>query len=232
MSANHVTPATSIEVAGNTYSVTGSTRIGTSDIRLYHIGGGMSDPALPTLPTVLLPEVFATTGEFLLMLGRGFTTNTIAPYLWGAPGYDDANGMRWATNTVEGGAYVNLGTLAAPNVQPYLFTDFDGPSGAGVTAYDGQAALGDSGGGIFIHRGGQWYLSGIAHFVDDGPDFLEATPTGDGVVNPSQSGDFSAYTDVRSYAAAIAGVTGTLVPEPSAVLMLALGLIAWRRRRD
>ena len=232
MSANHVTSPTSIAVGGNTYSVTGSTRIGTSDIKLYRIGGGVSDPALPTLPTVPLTDVFATTGEFLLMLGRGFTTSTSAPYPWGTPGFDDANGMRWATNTVEGGTYVNVGSVAVPNVQPYLFTDFDGPAGAGATAYDGQASLGDSGGGIFIHRGGQWFLSGIAHFVDDGPDFVEAVPTGDGTVNPAQFGDFSAYTDVRTYAGTIAGVTGTLVPEPSTASLLLLGLMAWKRRRD
>lgn len=231
MSANHVTTPTSITVAGSTYSVTGSTRIGTSDIKLYQIGGGVSDPALPTLSTVLLPAVFASTGDFLLMLGRGFSTTSSQPYAWGTPGTDDANGMRWATNTVEGGMYVNVGTVAVPNIQPYLFTDFDGPGGAGVTAYDGQASLGDSGGGIFIHRGGQWFLSGIAHFVDDGPDFLEATPTGDGIVNPAQHGDFSAYTDVRSYITTITGVTGTLVPEPSIASLLLIALMVWTRRR-
>lgn len=232
MSANHVTTPTSITVGGNTYSVTGSAQIGTSDIKLYQIGGGVSDPTLPTLPTVALPGVFASTGDFLLMLGRGFSTTSSAPYTWGTPGTSDANGMRWATNTVEGGAYVNIGTVSSPNYQPYLVTDFDGPSDAGATAYDGQASLGDSGGGMFIHRDGQWFLSGIAHFVDDGPNFLEASPTGDGIVNPAQTGDFSAYTDVRSYAAAITGVTGTLVPEPSVCSLLALALMGWRRRRD
>jgi len=231
MSANHVTTPTSITVAGHTYSVTGSTRIGSSDIKLYQIGGGLSDPTLPTLSTVPLSEVYASTGDFLVMLGRGFTTTSAQPYPWGTPGTNDANGIRWATNTVEGGMYVNDGTVAVPNIQPYLYTDFDGPGGTGVTAYDGQASLGDSGGGMFIYRNGQWFLSGIACFVDDGPDFLEITATGDNIENPSQTGDFTGFADVRSYAGVITGVTGTLVPEPSVCSLLALALMAWRRRR-
>jgi len=53
---------------------------------------------------------------------------------------------------------------------------------------------------------------GIAHFVDDGPDFLEAIETGDNLTNPSQPGDFTAYSDILSHAAAINAVTGTLIP--------------------
>jgi len=54
LSANHISPTpTTITVAGNVYSVTGSgTQIGSSDLKLYEIGGGGSDPALPSLPTV------------------------------------------------------------------------------------------------------------------------------------------------------------------------------------
>ena len=58
-------------------------------------------------------------------------------------------------------------------------------------------------------------LSGAAHFVDDGPDFLELVATGDDVVNPSQPGDFTAYSDISSHLAEINSITGTLIPEPS-----------------
>lgn len=232
LSANHVTAPTSITVAGNAYTVTGSgAQIGASDLKLYEIGGGMMDPALPGLPTVSLPAVYGTAGEFLLMFGRGFTNSTVSPYTWGTPGTNDANGMRWATNTLEGGYLVNIGTVMAPNVQPYLVVDFDGPGDPGATAYDGQGTLGDSGGGMFIYRGGQWVLSGIAHFVDDAPDFLEAVPTGDNITNPSQHGDFTAYSDVRSQTATIQAITGTLVPEPTQASMLLLTTLAVLRRR-
>ncbi len=233
LGANHVSAPTSITVAGNPYSVDGSPiQIGSSDLRLYRIGGGVSDPPLPSLPTIPLASVAATSGEFLLMFGRAFTNDTTAPYDWVAPGASEANGMRWATNTVEGNYLVNLGTNQAPNNQLYVVTDFDGPSGLGATAYDGQGANGDSGGGMFIYRGGQWVLAGIAHFVDDGPDFLEAVATGDGDDDPSEFGDFTAYTDVKVYSSTIQGITGTLVPEPSTSgLLVGMVLIFVGRRR-
>jgi hypothetical protein len=231
LSAYHVTTPASITVAGNSYSILGgTTRIGSSDLKLYEIGGG---PPMPSLPSVPLASVYATNGEFSLMFGRGYTNDTSGPFDWETPGTSDANGMRWGTNTIQGSYLLNLGTQQNPNVQPYLAVDFDDNNDPGFTAYDAQASLGDSGGGIFIIRNGVWELSGIAHLVDDGPDFFESSPTGDGAVNPSQYGDFSAYTDVRSYRTTITGVTGSLVPEPSSALLLAGGLaLALRRRRD
>lgn len=232
LSANHVTTPTSINVAGNSYTVTGGgTQVGSSDLKLYEIGGGGMDPALPALPMVALANVLATAGEFSLMTGRGFTTSSTSPYPWGTPGTSDANGMRWATNTVEGTAFVNLGTAPAPNVQPYVYVDFDADGDPGVTAFDGQGSLGDSGGGIFIYRGGQWVLSGATHFVDDGPDFLEVSATGDDVVNPSQPGDFTAYSDVFGHLAQINAITGTLVPEPSVISLSGLAVLMLCRRR-
>lgn len=180
LSANHIGAPASITVAGTSYSILGgTTKIGSSDLKLYEISG------TPGLPTVPLASASAITGEFALMFGRGFTNNTAAPYTWEWPGSNEANSNRWGTNTIEGSYLVNIGTVEAPNVQPYLVTDFDGSSDPGVTGYDAQGAQGDSGGGIFILRGGVWELSGIAHFVDDGPDFIEAGETGDDVENPS-----------------------------------------------
>lgn len=231
MSANHVTKPTSITVAGNAYTVTGTgTRVGLTDLRLYEIGGGISDPDLPSLPSIPLSSALAVTGEFSLMFGRGFTNNASSPYTWVVPGTSDANVMRWATNTVEGVAMVNIGTVAAPNNQVYTVVDFDGSGDPGVTAYDGQGANGDSGGGLFILRDSQWVLAGIAHFVDDGPDFLEVSPTGDNVTNPSQHGDFTAYSDVFWNAAAIQSITGTLIPELSSMWLVLPGMFLLMRR--
>ncbi|RPJ33874.1 MAG: PEP-CTERM sorting domain-containing protein [Verrucomicrobiaceae bacterium] len=226
LSANHITAPTSITVADNAYTVTGgTTRIGTSDLKLYEISGG------PLLPSVPLASVFASNGEFALMLGRGFTNDTSAPYTWVAPGSDEANGARWGTNTIEGNYLLNFGTIEKPDLQSYLVVDFDGPNYPGVTDYDAQGAAGDSGGGLFIHRSGVWELSGIAHFVDDGPDFLEKPETGDGVTNPSQYGDFTAYADVHSYLSSITSVTGTLIPEPSHSALLAGAVLVFLARR-
>jgi hypothetical protein len=234
LTAQHVGVPSSITVAGSPYTVAGGTQIGSSDLRLLQIGGGVADPMLPLLPTVPIASAAASVGDFLLMFGRASTNSTSAPYPWVAPGSDEANGMRWGTNTIEGKYLVNIGTVSSRNDQPYLVVDFDGPTDAGATAYDAQGAAGDSGGGLFIERNGIWELSGIAHFVDDGPDFLEAAPTGDNAVKPSQYGDFTAYTDTHSYAQFISGYTGTLIPEPGgAVLLLAAcGLCLRRHRAD
>ncbi len=227
LSAAHIGPEpTSITVAGSSYSVSGlGTQIGTTDLILYEIGGGMGDPALPTLSTVPLATTVATSGEFLVMAGRGFTTSSTYSYPWGAPGTNDANGMRWGTNTVEFNANV-VGNN-------YIITDFDAPVSPQTTAFEGQASLGDSGGGIFINRGGQWVLSGIAHFVDAGPVF---DPTvGGQTTNPAEYGDYTGYTDIKSYLPIINGFTGVLVPEPSsgllAMVTVSMALIR-RQRRD
>lgn len=225
LTAAHVTNPSSITVAGQTYTVNSGVQVGSSDLKLYEIGGG-GDPALPSLPTVPLASLVATPGETALMFGRGYTNDTTPSFDWESPGTSSANGMRWASNTVEGTALVNIGT-----VQPYIYVDFDGPGDPGVTAFDGQAALGDSGGGLFILRGGVWELAGATHFVDDGPDFLELVATGDGVTDPSEYGDFSAYSDVAAKNATILGITGTLVPEPTAAVLATLSLAGLLRRR-
>ena len=232
LGANHIGPKpTTITVAGNTYTVIGTGDVvGSSDLILYKFGGA-GNPPMPALPTVPLASSLSTTGDQALMFGRGFTNSISSPYTWQDPGTNPANGMRWGTNTIEFPALVNIGTVVTPNVQPYLVVDFDASADPGATAFDAQGAVGDSGGGLFVLRGGVWELSGIAHFVDDGPDFLEAGPTGDNQTNPSQPGDFTAYSDVFSKTAAIGGFTGTLVPEPSATLLLAPALLLLLRRR-
>lgn len=225
LSAEHISSPTSITVAGNTYTVQSGTRIGTSDLRLYEIGGG-SDPALPNLSSVPLASGSAANGDSVLMFGRGFTNSTTSPYTWETPGGEESNGTRWGTNTVS--------LLATVDGSPYIVTNFSDLLDPTVTAFEAQGALGDSGGGLFIYRAGQWQLSGIAHFVDDGPDFLESelSPTGDGATNPSQFGDFTAYSDVYSHLASIQGITGTIVPEPSTLLLLISGVgLLLRRRR-
>jgi len=233
LSADHIGPEpTSISVAGNSYSVSSTvTKIGMSDLTLYAIGGGMSDPALPGLAAIPLSAIFAANGETALMFGRGFTTATSGPYPWSNPGTTDANGMRWGSNIIEGTVGVNLGTIPSPNIQPYTYVDFDGSATPGATPFDAQGSVGDSGGGLFVLRSGVWQLTGIAHFVDDGPEFLELVASGDNIVDPSQTGDFTAYSDVASKRFTIGSVTGNLIPEPSSLLVCLSSVSLLLRRR-
>lgn len=231
MSATHINPEpATIGVGGSFYNVIGiGTQVAGSDLILYELSRGVLP--VPSLPAVSLTSAAAALGEFSLMTGRAYTNNGSAPYGWVNPDVSDAVPVRWATNTIESSILIDLDPTPALNVHRYLATDFDGPEDAGVTAYDGQGALGDSGGGLFIYRGGQWVLAGAAHFVDDGPDLREIVPTGDGVVDPSQHGDFTGYTDVFQHRGVIQGFTGILVPEPSAFLLGLMGLVVFLKRR-
>jgi hypothetical protein len=214
LSAHHVTAPTSITVAGNSYSVISGHQIGTTDLKLYQIGGAVSDPTLPiSLPAVQLTSFFSVGGEFSLMFGRGFTNSTSAPYTWVAPGTDPANGSRWATNMVEG-TVEYLGN-------EILVTDFDDPFGQYRTAYDGQGSVGDSGGGLFVWRNGSWELAGITWSVSS---------TG----SQSVIGDQTYYSGIFSVASTIQAMTGNLVPEPttSTFLLPAVLVLLSRRTRQ
>ncbi len=225
MSAQHVGAPATIGIDGVSYTVSAGSAIAGSDIRIHRLDRGANP--IPVMPSVPLASVLATVGEFSLMTGRATTSDTSAPFDWVAPGSSDAVPSRWATNTISGIGSINLGSEISPNVHTYLVTDFDGPGDFGVTDFDGQAASGDSGGGLFVYRGGQWELSGVAHFVDDGPTF--GPPFG--AVNPSEFGDFSAYTDVFQHRTTILGATGTLIPEASTFWYGLAGMLVFFGRR-
>lgn len=230
LSANHVITPSSISLGGSDFSVVSGTQIGASDLKLYQISGA------PDLPAVPLTNASAIAGDFLIMAGRGFTADTdgTAPFAWGTPGEDPANGMRWGTNTVESVSIANIGTSEKPNNQPYIITDFDGnnPAGIGTTAYDAQAANGDSGGGLFLYRNGAWQLGGIGHFVTQAPVASIGTNQISGV-DPAEIGDRSAYSDVFSHLTVIQDVTGTLIPEPASAWLVITALpLIFRRKRS
>ena len=238
LSAEHINETSTIQVGGYTYNLidpapADSNQNGTrivsggvnTDLVLYSFAVGGAAP-IPSLPTVAIATSAAAIGDPLIMAGRGMRLNagtgsedTTAPYDWGAPGTSDAVPFRWGSNQV--GA-INLTDGAGAR---YLATDFSAPGTS--TSFDGQAATGDSGGGAFILRGGQWSLSGVLYAVNDGPD-------ADAVSNPAGYGDITYFTDVFAYRNNIAGVTGTLVPEPGPWVMLCWSAGAWvlRRRRS
>jgi hypothetical protein len=225
MSAEHVGAPATIGIGGVSYTVAAGGAVAGSDIRIHRVDRGVNP--IPVMPSVPLASVGAMVGEFSLMTGRASTSDTISPFDWVAPGVSDAVPSRWATNTISLMGTINLGTVEVPNVHTYLVTDFDGPGHPGVTDFDGQAASGDSGGGLFVYRSGQWELSGVAHFVDDGPTFGVTA----GAVDPSEYGDFSAYTDVFQHRTTILGATGVLIPEASTMCYGLAGMMLLFRRR-
>jgi hypothetical protein len=73
-------------------------------------------------------------------------------YLWGAPV------KNWGTNTIAGSPIADSGYGYGAVV--VYETDFSAP-GQGATANEAQAAVYDSGGGVFAKAGGSWLLAGI-----------------------------------------------------------------------
>ncbi len=238
MTAAHVTLLTvgssTITVAGQTYTVRDMKIIkhpdaaGTvpTDIRLYAIGGETGDPALPDLPAVPLLASDVVEGDELILTGRGRrqqspSEDTTVPYEWDgdtSPANQLTRQMRWGSN------HVGMWTLAAPDLlfsltegDPVVTKEtvcfasvFDNPA-AGGTAYEGQLALLDSGGGAFVMRNASWYLTGTNYAVDDGPD-------ADTTANPAGYGDVSLMTHLATYRTQIETITGALVPAVSGPL--------------
>ncbi len=236
VTAAHVTLLTvgsgTITVAGQPYTVREShiikhpDSVGTlnTDIRLYAIGGELGDPALPSLTAVPILETDVEEGDELVLTGRGRrqqapSEDTTEPYAWdwdSSPANQPTRQMRWGSNHVE------IFTPVAPdvlfsienpptNLETVCFASvFDDPAGSG-TAYEGQLALLDSGGGAFVRRGATWYLAGINSYVEDGPD-------GGTDVSPSGYGDFSIMPHLPTYREQIETITGTLAPATSGPL--------------
>lgn len=235
LSAEHITEGTGVKIGGYTYSfidpqpansnVNGTRIVSSSvntDLILYKFSVTGSNP-VPSLPKVEIIDSAPEVGSLLIMAGRGMrlgagtgSEDVTAPYSWGTPGTSDTVPMRWGFNQVEFG-------YTDPAGAKYLVTDFDAP-GLG-TRIDGQAALGDSGGGAFIFNQGSWKLGGVTYATADGP--LDA----DALVNPAGYGDYTFFTNVYAYRSEITALTGTLVPEPSSMLLGGFGVLALALRR-
>jgi len=145
-------------------------------------------PLLPTINVGTIPGMTAIT-----MIGFG-------------------GGKSWGRNETEDPKDIYFVNMTSPNLDFAGFrTDFDT-----ATSGEGQAIVGDSGGGAFYLDGSEWKLGGIMLAVDT-------------AANP----DLTYYADMQVYAAEINATVafyGSL-PEPSVMMMLGIGGIAFFRRR-
>jgi hypothetical protein len=155
---------------------------------------------------------------------------------FGAGGFGDVGAtlggaQRAGTNAFDAVAsFASSGTKTGA-LNSMLLADFD----SGVAARETPRPLeyhlagGDSGGGVFIFDGGQWFLAGVNSGVQDQRSFL-APP-----VNPLHSdalfgyGAISYITRVSSFTGFIDGITA--VPEPSSLALVGLiAAVAFKRR--
>ncbi len=109
-------------------------------------------PDLPALPIRTTPP---QVGDRALLIGSGCNRgertawNERTGWTWGPSSI-----LRWGTNRV---AMVGLDVRAGDNVTPGFAVRFD----AGETRFEAQAAMGDSGGAVFIPRNGRFELAGV-----------------------------------------------------------------------
>lgn len=72
--------------------------------------------------------------------------------------WTDRGAKRWATNRISS----TFDVLAQGKMTSRAFVlRFDEPSSRHATRYEAQAAVGDSGGGVFVERDGEWQLLGL-----------------------------------------------------------------------
>jgi hypothetical protein len=185
LTANHV-GAGSVILAGQTYEeVAGSEHrllnpdSTPADLLLFRIQGN------PPLPPIQISPVSPAVNTAVTMIGNGVNRGSatswmgIEGFLWG-----NGSAMRWGTNLVsENGIDLSLDG----SVTRSFSTDF-----SGGTAYEAQAAVGDSGGAVFFEYYGEWVLGGVMIAISD----YYGQPEGTALLgNLTYAADLSHYRD-------------------------------------
>jgi hypothetical protein len=203
LSASHVSMG-DVEIDGVVYPAVPGSRVvfdhdptHKADIEAFQI-----DPAPEHLSVLPIRSSEAPLGTPAIVIARGFDRG--APITWrGIDGYEWAvtTGKRWGTNLIGGviqsgnpptnRANVSIGS----QITTALVTDFT--KNAVGSDHEVQAAIGDSGGALFIKEGGIWELAGILFAIDIFPGQPSST---------ALYGNPSYYADLDTYVAQILDV--------------------------
>lgn len=166
------------------------------------------------------PDPAAMKGAVATWVGRGLGGT-------GRTGEQVPPDFRAFTNVID-----VVGTVTTPPYTPpesAFLSDFDRPGGGSnaplsdpePTALEGGLAAGDSGGGVFLNRGGVDYLIGINSYQA----FFTEIPAG-------SYGTLNGATNLDLFLPWIHDRTGIgAVPEPSVAWLAGVSLVLWRRRR-
>ncbi|MGC4031689.1 MAG: PEP-CTERM sorting domain-containing protein [Tepidisphaeraceae bacterium] len=190
-----------------------------------------------------------TTADQLVVFGRGTDRGAALGtngYYWG----NSDHAQSWGTNTLDGIYTVSPEDVAAGSSfaagAAFLVADFDN----NADPNEATVSVGDSGGGVFIERDGEWKLIGINYGVElfrsspTGGDLAAAVYDARGLYQQDESGDY-AYVDpagpavaqqwFASYVPATLGVivaNPIAIPEPAVLGGIAFGgWLLGRRRR-
>lgn len=163
-----------------------------TDILLYRIRGA---PDLPDLPHLELTDATPRIGTEAVLIGRGRDRGERFHWIQGSgaglKGWHWAPGTarRWGTNLIEGsGVWVPIG----PSSTRALMTVFDPRSNPTATHHEMQAALGDSGGALFVKDGGDYALAGLVFAVSTFPGQPDDTAV---YGNATYAADLAFYRD-------------------------------------
>ena len=227
LTAAHVNVST-FDVNGTSYTTTGATQnianptlpgLNTThtDLRLHQINLSAGDP-LASLGALNLASSPVTTNTAGVMIGTGVTqtSQTASHFAGGDSGFfwDTSRDKQWANIGVD--QIGEISTLNGTDVVGFL-SPFDNIAGSG------SASNHDSGAPLFVLDNGQWVLAGLAHAV--GP--LSTTGGNNTLALHDQTNTF--FSDLSFYASAINSIV--VIPEPSAALLILLGLPALMGRR-
>ncbi len=133
-----------------------------------------SDTDLPDLPFLPLATVAPLPGEEVMLIGFGRERAKVIE--WNQEGqhrfgfeWSKRGSKRWGTNRIN----ADHAILVQQNLSTHSVTFvFDSPSSENTTQHEAQAALGDSGGAVFVKRDDDWLLVGMMTSVSAHP----ATP--------------------------------------------------------
>jgi hypothetical protein len=222
LTASHV-GAGAIVLQGVTYQPVEGSRVrfdtppgAKADLIVYRIEGR------PPLPSLVLSDATPSLDEEVTMMGNGWNREAGLTY-WDIdwvevtppppPAYTGykrigGNALRWGRNAVTA---TDLDIVTGSSTTRAFEVIFD--QTGGVTD-EAQAATGDSGGPVFVKRGGQWQLAGVLFAIG----IFENQPSGTAVF-----GQTSYAADVAFYRDQILAVITPAVPAfpPLAALPLA-----------
>ena len=151
----------------------------------------------PGLPALAIASATPPIDAEVVMIGNGRNRGAATPWygidgwLWGT-----GSAMRWGSNLV-GSAPVDV-TIGS-RVSRAFVTDFTQEIPPQGTAHEAQAAVGDSGGGLFVRNGGgSWELGGVLFAIAN----FNGQPA-----NSAYYGNLTYAIDLSFYRSAILAVT-------------------------